>query len=82
MTQNTMKQKITVPSKVTTSFFDLPCIRKAFKTLQGEVFFELRKDIVKGDKRTYIFPGDSIIEEDDGTWRTERKVFSEEDNER
>ena len=63
-----MKQEITVPNQVTTTFFNLPCIDSAHKEPSGSVTYLLSpRHTVGGDWR-YANPGDTLVEEDTGKW--------------
>lgn len=68
-----MKQSIIVPNQVTTSFFNLPCIEGAYEDNYGIVRYLIRpKYTYNGDYLT-AYPGDTLIEEDNGKWRVEKQ---------
>lgn len=67
-----MKQKITVPHQVTSTFFNLPCIDSAHKGPSGSVTYLLSPLHTVGGDLRYANPGDTLIEEDNGKWRVEK----------
>lgn len=67
-----MKLFIIVPQKVTSTFFNLPCIEGAYKDEDDVVRYLIRpKYTYNGDYLT-AYPGDTLIEEDNGKWRLEK----------
>lgn len=67
-----MKQFIIVPSQVTPTFFNLPCIEGVYKDEDGMVRYLIRpRYTTNGDYMT-AYPGDTLIEEDNGKWRVEK----------
>ena len=68
-----MKQSIIVPNQVTSPFFNLPCIEGAYKDEDNAVRCYLIKPryTTNGDYMM-AYPGDTLIEEDNGKWRVEK----------
>ena len=75
-----MKQKIKVPGKLTPTLFNLPPIISAHKRQGKLAFYMLDLKIITGPWQ-FLMPGDFLIEEDDGSWTVERKVFSKKKDE-
>lgn len=67
-----MKQKITVPHQVTSTFFNLPCIQGAYKDEEDDVRYLIRPRYTTDGDYQFTYPGDTLIEEDNGKWRVEK----------
>ncbi len=66
-----MKQRITIPDKVTHSIFQLPCVTGVIKnTLTG---IEYHARLEGRDVSSSVYPGDTLIEDDNGIWHLERR---------
>ena len=68
-----MRQEIIVPDKVTTTYFDLPCINSVHKFADGTPRFLLHPSETINRDWQHADPGDTLIEEDNGKWRVEKQ---------
>ena len=66
-----MRQRITLPDKVTHSIFSLPCVICFWKSKKHAygIIAEFGKDKEPDD----AYPGDTLIEDDNGIWHLERR---------
>ena len=69
-----MKQSITVPNQVTSTFFNLPCVSSAHKRQDGSAYYILHPDLTANGDWCYANPGDILIEEDSGKWSVTSKT--------
>ena len=61
-----MKQRITIPDKVTQSIFSLPCVHSIKKsTVWGIEYYIIDEG--------FAHPGDSLIADKNGKWHLERR---------
>ena len=64
------RQIIRVPDKVTTDFFNLPCVLGASKNkyLEHGIFFTVDAKDTYGKEAILVYPGDYICENYEGKW--------------
>lgn len=80
-----MKQRIKVESKNIGELFALPCVKTSAKTLAynneyllihsqdpDDFYVDVAYRPDTGCYGDFAYPGDWIVEEDDGTWRVEK----------
>ena len=69
-----MKQSIILPNRISHTVFKLPCVESVHKSYKSvNLYYCLyRWMMVDENQLTLAFPGDTLIEEDDGRWRLER----------
>lgn len=70
-----MKQAITIPYRLSHTVFKLPCVASVGKSgLDDSPYYHLFAwDMADDNQPLYAFPGDTLIEDDNGKWRIERK---------
>ncbi len=68
-----MKQRITIPKKVTQGLFELPCVMSINKNQRKGFHILLYPHRIEGfditDHFPTAFPGDTLEELDNGKWR-------------
>ena len=70
-----MKQRITIPKKVTHSIFQLPCVMGVVKNRMTGFEYHVR---LEGRMwSSAVFPGDTLVEDDNGFWHLERRWVDE-----
>ena len=65
-----MKQRIIIPNRISHTIFSLPCVEMAGKTPDGMLVYVI---ITPDGSLQPAFPGDTLIQEDDGSWHIEDK---------
>ena len=70
-----MKQTITLSDRISPTVFKLPCVASAHKSgLDSRPYCHLLADMMADDDQPlFAHPGDTLIEDDNGKWRVERK---------
>ena len=68
-----MKQRITIPDKVTHSIFSLPCVVGVIKNGFTGIEYHVRLGV--NIWTSAVYPGDILEEDDNGTWHLEKRRF-------
>lgn len=70
-----MKQQIVVPSRISPTFFALPCVSSAHKRGGDgtETYYILLPSCMKSGDWEYAHPGDTLVEWDDGKWTVKKR---------
>lgn len=70
-----MKQRITIPDKVTHTVFSLPCVTVILKDDYEPSPYKYHLIVVLGRRKTahVAYPGDALVEDNNGIWHLKRR---------